>query len=214
MCTPHPTTAAPISGSTDPCEVTFEHSNTVRRLGGPPRVTLPYSDEQWARIDTLGDEVDKALSAGDVRLTLGGEPTFVAVDDMEADEWTTAADGADKRARAEALARRLLERFAPGGLVHYGQGKWYPGEPLPRWQIAVLWRTDGAACGTTDPSLHTTCSQVRNRPTRARRRRGNVGARDRGPPRAARRLLRPGLRGPARSPPRGSPTAGRRPAGS
>ncbi len=144
VCAPHPTTAAPITGSTDPCEVTFEHSNTVRRLAGPPRVTLPYSEEQWARIDTLGDEVDKALSASDVRLTFGGEPTFVAADDMEADEWTTAADGADKRARAEVLARRLLERFAPGGLVHYGQGKWYPGEPLPRWQISVLWRADGA----------------------------------------------------------------------
>jgi len=145
VCAPHPTTAAPISGTTDPCEVTFEHSNTVRRLVGPPRVTMPYSDEQWAQIDTLGNEVDKALAAGDVHLTLGGEPTFVAADDMEADEWTVAADGADKRARGEALARRLLDRFAPGGLLHYGQGKWYPGEPLPRWQIAVLWRADGEA---------------------------------------------------------------------
>jgi uncharacterized protein (DUF2126 family) len=143
VCAPHPTTAAPISGATDPCEVTFEHSNTVHRLVGPPRVTLPYSDEQWTQIDTLGDEVDKALAAGDVRLTLGGEPTFVAVDDMEADEWTTAADGPDKRARGEALARRLLDRFAPGGLLHFGQGKWYPGEPLPRWQIVLLWRADG-----------------------------------------------------------------------
>ncbi len=78
-----------------------------------------------------------------MRLTLGGEPTFVAADDMEAAEWTTAADGADKRARGEALARRLLDRFAPGGLLHYGQGKWYPGEPLPRWQITLLWRADG-----------------------------------------------------------------------
>ena len=143
VCSPHPSTAAPISGVTDPCEVTFEHSNTVRRLVGPPRVTLPYSDEQWTQIDTLGDEVDKALTAGDVRLTLGGEPTFVAADDMETDEWTTAADGADKRARGEALARRLLNRFGSGGLIHFGQGKWYPGEPLPRWQITLLWRADG-----------------------------------------------------------------------
>ena len=143
VCSPRPSAAAPISGTTDPCEVTLEYSNTVRRLVGPPRVTLPYSEEQWARVDALGDEVDKALAGGDVRLTLGGEPTFVASDDMEAAEWTTAADGEEKRARGEALAWRLLERFAPGGLIHHGQGKWYPGEPLPRWQIAVLWRADG-----------------------------------------------------------------------
>jgi len=143
VCSPQPESAAPISGATEPCEVTFEFSNTVRRLAGPPRVTLPYSEEQWSRVDALGYEVDKALSAGDVRLTLGGEPTFVAIDDMEGPQWTTDADGADKRARAEVLARRLLERFGPGGLVHHGQGKWYPGEPLPRWQIGVLWRADG-----------------------------------------------------------------------
>ncbi len=143
VCSPHPASAAPISGATDPCEVTFEFSNTVRRLDSPPRVTLPYSEEQWGQVDALGYEVDKALAAGDVRLTLGGEPTFVAVDDMEDAQWTTAADGDDKRARAEVLARRLLERFAPGGLLHHGQGKWYPNEPLPRWQIALLWRGDG-----------------------------------------------------------------------
>jgi uncharacterized protein (DUF2126 family)/transglutaminase-like putative cysteine protease len=143
VCSPHPSTAAPISGTTEPCEVTFEYSNTVRRLDTPPRVTLPYTKEQWTRVDALGEEVDKALAAADVRLTLGGEPTFVAADDMEAEEWTTAADGADKRARGEALAARLLDRFAPGGLLHYGQGKWYPGEPLPRWQITLLWRADG-----------------------------------------------------------------------
>jgi len=143
VSSPHPASAAPISGATGPCEVTFEFSNTVRRLAGPPRVTLPYSDEQWGRVDALGHEVDKALAAGDVRLTFGGEPTFVAVDDMEDAQWTTAADGEDKRARAEVLARRLLDRFAPGGLLHHGQGKWYPNEPLPRWQIALLWRSDG-----------------------------------------------------------------------
>jgi len=143
VCSPQPSSAAPITGTTEPCEVSFEHSNTVRRLVEPPRVTLPYSEEQWTHIDALGDEVDKALAAGDVRLTIGGEPTFVAADDMEAAEWTTAADGSDKRARANALAWRLLDRFGPGGIIHHGQGKWYPGEPLPRWQITLLWRADG-----------------------------------------------------------------------
>ena len=143
-CSAEPENAAAVSGATGPCEVTFEYANTVRRLTEPPRVTLPYSDGQWARIDALGLAVDDALQAGDVRLTQGGEPTFVSVDDRESPQWTTAADGDDKRTCAEVLARRLLDRFAAGGgLLHHGQGKWYPGEPLPRWQIGVLWRADG-----------------------------------------------------------------------
>ena len=142
-CSTEPSSAAAVAGATGPCEVSFEFANAVRRVHEPPRVTLPYSDGQWARIDALGHSVDAALVRGDVRLTQGGEPTFVSVDDMESPQWTTAADGEDKRVRAQELARRLFDRFAPGGVLHHGQGKWYPGEPLPRWQIGVLWRADG-----------------------------------------------------------------------
>ncbi|MCW2757030.1 MAG: transglutaminase, partial [Nocardioidaceae bacterium] len=146
--TPHPSAAAPIEGSTDPVQVTFGFHNEVRRIHEDPRVTAPYTDEAWQRIDALGASVDERLVAGDVRLTMGGEPTFVArvvePDDEEgAKQWSTDADGEQKRALAGELATRLREEYAVGGAVFRGQGKWYPGEPLPRWQIALQWRTDG-----------------------------------------------------------------------
>ena len=142
-CTAEPVSAAPIEGFTDPCEVQFAHRNEVFRIHEDPRVTRPYSDAQWTLIDALGEAVDTRLRAADVRLTMGGEPTFVSVDDMESAQWNTTALGTDKLRLAKDLLLRLRERFAPGGLLFYGQGKWYPGEELPRWALGCFWRRDG-----------------------------------------------------------------------
>lgn len=141
-CTPDPVSAAPVTGGMDKCEVEFEFSNTVTRIHEDPRVTKPYTEEQWHEVDQLGQQVDAQLVADDVRLTMGGEPTFVSVDDMEAPEWNTEADGLHKRERAHALTLRLRDAFSVGAMLHYGQGKWYPGEPLPRWQYGCFWRKD------------------------------------------------------------------------
>ncbi len=167
-CTPEPFSAAAITGMVDFAETTFEYTNVVRRIHEDPRVTLPYSPSQWEAIDALGHHVDDLLNEGDARLTMGGEPTFVSIDDMESPQWTTAADGPEKRVLAGETARRLAKRFADGGVLHYGQGKWYPGEPLPRWQIAVLWRTDGAPLWAdptvlADPSGPGTCTYEKAR---------------------------------------------------
>jgi uncharacterized protein (DUF2126 family)/transglutaminase-like putative cysteine protease len=142
-CTPDPQSAAPVTGATSKCEVEFSYSNTVTRIHEDPRVTKPYSDEQWLAIDALGHQVDKALEQGEVRLTMGGEPTFVSVDDMESAQWNTAALGDDKLKLAGNLLQRLKQDFGTGGLLHHGQGKWYPGEQLPRWALGVFWRKDG-----------------------------------------------------------------------
>ena len=143
--TPHPSSAAPITGATAPVAVTMSFSNSVRRVHEDPRVTKPYTDAQWAAADALGERVDELLNAGDIRLTMGGEPTFVSADDTATPQWEGAADGPEKRALAQQLAARLEQRWAPGGVVHHGQGKWYPGEDLPRWNIAITWRGDGIA---------------------------------------------------------------------
>lgn len=142
-CAPEPGSAAPVSGSLEPCEVSFSHEMGVSRIHETPRATKPYSDAQWSAIDALGRGVDTRLKALDVRLTQGGEPTFVATDDPDGEEWNTAALGPTKRARASRLLARLRDHYAPAGLVHQGQGKWYPGEPLPRWSLNLIWRTDG-----------------------------------------------------------------------
>jgi uncharacterized protein (DUF2126 family) len=144
-CTPDPGSAAPISGVLSAAKTKFSHEMTVQRIYETPRVTKPYTESQWHEIETLGHLVDGDLKAGDVRLTMGGEPTFISLDDPDGAEWTTAALGPAKRRQAVDLLGRLRDHFAPNSLLHFGQGKWYPGEPLPRWAFGCYWRKDGVA---------------------------------------------------------------------
>lgn len=145
-CTPQPGSAAPVEGAVDKSEVTFEHHMQVTRVYESPRVTRPYTDDQWAAVLALGEQVDVDLVKHDVRLTQGGEPTYVATSDRDAAEWNTDAMGPTKRGYATELLGRLRDRYGAGGFVHMGQGKWYPGEQLPRWALSVFWRADGQPC--------------------------------------------------------------------
>jgi uncharacterized protein (DUF2126 family)/transglutaminase-like putative cysteine protease len=142
-CTPDPSSAAPISGAVDECECEFGFEMGITRIYESPRVTLPYTEEQWGKIESLGHSIDDDLKKGDVRLTMGGEPTFISIDDPDGPEWNFTAVSQKKRVLSGELIKRLRKKFAPGSLLHYGQGKWYPGEPLPRWALGCYWRKDG-----------------------------------------------------------------------
>ena len=141
--TPKFTGAAPISGAIEDCETEFDFGMTVARVHEDPRVTKPYTDEQWAAIDELGQRVDQKLRDNDVRLTMGGEPTFIGIDNPDDPQWQTEAIGEEKNQLANNLMERMKKRFSQKPLLHYGQGKWYPGEPIPRWGKTCIARKDG-----------------------------------------------------------------------
>jgi len=142
-CSPDPSGAAPIEGIVDDCEVIFKHSMEVTRIYESPRVTKPYTEDQWKEIFHLGEVVDHTLENEDVRLTMGGEPTFVSIDGLDAPEWNVDALGPKKRGYATELVDKLRKEYGDGGFLHFGQGKWYPGEQLPRWALSIYWRADG-----------------------------------------------------------------------
>ncbi len=141
-CTPNPSSAAPISGALEPCESKLHHEMKVTRIYEDRRVSKPFSENEWGEIDLLGEKVDRDLKNMGLKLTMGGEPTFVSIDDRESEEWKTAAFGPKKRGLGNELLLRLKDRFASGVLLHYAQGKWYPGELLPRWSLGCYWRKD------------------------------------------------------------------------
>ena len=151
-CTPHPVSAAPITGSLEPCEAVLEHTMVVRRSADPPRATLPLTDAQWQDVDALGRGVDARLAELGAGLTMGGEPTFVSVDRRDDPQWQTGAMGEHKLQKGWQLLQMLRSRFSPGSLAHTGQGKWYGGEPLPRWSLNSFWRADGQPAWG-DPAL-------------------------------------------------------------
>src|SRR3984957_20001589 len=143
VCTPNASNAAPIEGTVEPAKVDFSYSISIRRLNDAPPLSKPFTDVAWKKVEQVAHRVDADLEAQDVRLTMGGEPTFVGIDEPESPQWNIDALGPMKRSRGLALIQCLREKTAPGGMLHYGQGKWYPGEPLPRWALSCYWRGDG-----------------------------------------------------------------------
>jgi uncharacterized protein (DUF2126 family) len=149
-CTPDPRSAAPVTGALEKCEVAFTHTMRISRIHEDPRSTKPYPEETWKQIEALGYRVDEEIAQENITLTMGGEPTFVSIKDMEGEEWNTAAVGPTKKKLSMELLKKLQTQWAPGSLLHFGQGKWYPGESLPRWALSCFWRKDGVPVWTDD----------------------------------------------------------------
>ncbi|PJZ68974.1 IMP dehydrogenase [Leptospira perolatii] len=147
---PEPSSASPVFGYSDPAESTFGFRMEIRRMKESPRVTKPYSDTDWSRIMNLGQSIDHRILKNDIRLSIGGEPTFISDLDRQAVEWNFEALGDNKRELGEELLDRLRSKICPGSIVQETQGKWYPGEPLPRWSLGVYWRKDGESISDPD----------------------------------------------------------------
>ena len=139
----------------------------VRRIYESPRVTKPYTEEQWRAIDALGHARRRGARQRR-RAADDGRRADVRLDRRHGRRRVEhrGARPAQARARRHAAPPAARSSFAPGGLLHFGQGKWYPGESLPRWALGCCWRRDGVPIWNDDRS-----SPTRRRDLRPRRRR-------------------------------------------
>ena len=143
-CVARPALGAPITGTSDVPAQDVRFELKVGRLGHEARPTVPYPEETWQELLGAADRADAALTAAGLSLTLGGEPTFNSRLYPEAPEWRGEALGPTKWEQGVRLADELRDRMAPGGVVLRREGKWYPGESLPRWALDVVGRRGGA----------------------------------------------------------------------
>ena len=110
-------------------------------------------------LHALSAQIETTLASHKVRLTLGGEPTYVPVDPA-GHEWSITALGPTKLRYAYALSDALIAQALPHAVAIYSPGKIYPGELNPRWTINLVFRRDGQPIfpkkllkKTVDPAL-------------------------------------------------------------
>ena len=149
---------------------------SVKRIREAPRITRPFSDESWARLDRLGEQVDADLESRRRAPDHGrrADLRFRRRPGIAGMEYRRGrADQARPRRRSDPAA--CATRFAPGGLLHYGQGKWYPGESLPRWAFGLYWRKDGVPIWKNSDLIATDRRPAQGRHRRRRAFRGRRG---------------------------------------
>ncbi|HSI11844.1 MAG TPA: transglutaminase family protein [Chthoniobacter sp.] len=92
----------------------------------------------------VADQIEATFTERNIRLTLGGEPTYVPID-PHGPEWTVTALGPTKLRYAYALKDALVQQSLPKAVAIYSPGKFYPGEVNPRWAINLVWNRDGTS---------------------------------------------------------------------
>ena len=137
-------------------------------------------DRRVSRSRTPTTQWDDDRRAGPRRRRRSRTPRRAADDGRRADVRvrSTIATGSSGRrppwvrpsaASRARLLHRLKQHTARTVFIHFGQGKWYPGEQLPRWALDCYWRNDGEAAWA-DPSLLCRSSNSRTdtaQPTRS-----------------------------------------------
>ncbi|MDQ8193999.1 transglutaminase family protein [Coraliomargarita sp. SDUM461004] len=93
-------------------------------------------------IQSHAHQVEDSLQSQGIALTMGGEPTFIPAH-PDAPEWNNSAMGEQKLGYARRMTAELIRENYPGALTMQVFGKWYPGEPLPRWNCMLLHRKSG-----------------------------------------------------------------------
>ena len=170
-CTPEPSSAAPVTGAVDKCESKLHHEMKITRIYESPRVTKPYTEEQWKEIEKLGHAIDADLVKNDVRLTMGGEPTFISIDDPDGPEWNFTAVSHKKRVLSGELIKRLRASSRLARCCITARASGIPANPCPVTRSQLTGAKTACRSGRTirsSPTNRRITASARRKPARSR----------------------------------------------
>jgi uncharacterized protein (DUF2126 family) len=135
----------------DEAEVEFSHHMQVTRIHESPRVTKPYTEEQWQEVLLWAPP-----STASCKLVTCGSPWAASRPSWR---WATAmrrmehrCAGSDQAGLRHRTGPQTPQRIRAWRLPAFRPGQVVPGEQLPRWALSICWRADGRPCWS-NPAL-------------------------------------------------------------